>query len=226
MELKLNPSKIAGMLMLAMTAIVTLHIIACLPMYFMGRSYPLGFLSLDGEYNLPTMFSTALLWCNALLVGCIAWAEKNVRLNAIYWWGLAIAFLAMGMDEAVVFHERIIDGCRQFFNASEFLYFAWVIPYTALTILFILIYLRFFCRLPVDTKKHILWAVILYIGGAIGFEMLGGAWMETHRKDSIYYLLSTIEEILEMLGSIAFIYAFSTHIDRHLPNLSLRITSA
>ena len=60
---------------------------------------------------------TALLWGNALLVGCIAWAEKNVRLKAIYWSGLAVAFLAIGMDEAIVFHERIIDGCRQFFNA-------------------------------------------------------------------------------------------------------------
>ena len=93
MELKLAPKKMVWVLFAGVALLVILHAIACVPMLFWGRSYPLGFLSLDGEHNLPSMFSTALLWCNALLLGCIGWAEKDKRCSRIYWVGLSLAFL-------------------------------------------------------------------------------------------------------------------------------------
>ena len=224
MEIELNPKKIVWVLAGISAVLAILHIIACLPMFFMGRSYPLGFFSLDGEHNLPAIFSVALLWCSALLAGCIAWAGGQGRLNRIYWLGLALAFLVAGMDEAIMFHERLTEMVRQHMDATGVFHFAWVVPYAVLLLLLVVIYSRFFFALPADTRKHIALAAILYVGGAIGFEMLGGAWVESHGKDAIYYLLATIEELLEMSGAIAFIYAFTFHIGRHIPDLRLRIT--
>ena len=226
MELKLNPGKMVWICAVGMAALLLLHIIACLPMLLMGRSYPWIFLNLGGEQNLPTMFSTVLLLINAFLTGCIAWASKNERRSMAYWVGLAFAFMAMGMDESFMFHERSMHIIREALQVSGWFYFAWVIPYAVLVLCFALVYCRFFFRLPVDTRKHIALAAVLYVGGAIGLEMLGGAWFSAHGKDVVYYLLLvTIEEMLEMAGGIAFIYAFSCYIDRHLPGLSLRITS-
>lgn len=225
MELKLNPKKMAWVLSAAMIALVILHVIACLPMFLGGRSYPWGYLSLDGEHNLPTMFSTALLWSSALLTGCIAWAEKNGRSNGVYWVGLAFAFIAMGLDESTMIHERFTEIVRALFETSGLLHYPWVIPYAIVILLFMPFYARFFFRLPSRIRKQIVLAMALYVSGAIGLEMVGGAWVEPHGKDAVFYLLVTTEEVLEMSGSIAFIYAFSSYIDRHIPGFCLRITS-
>ena len=222
MDLKLNPKKIASVLAFAMILLAILHIIACLPLVFMDRSYPLGFLSLDGENNLPAMFSVALLWCSALLTACIAWAGGK---NRIYWAGLSLAFLLLGLDEATMIHERMTEITRQVLGATGLFYFAWVIPYLILLLLFGALYCRFFFALPSDTRWKIMWSVLLFVGGAIGVEMLGGAWLESHGRDSIFYLFVMVEEVLEMSGSIAFIYTFSSYIARHLPDLRLRIAS-
>ena len=225
MELKLTPKKIVRVLAVVTAVLAIFHVLACLPMFCMGRSYPWGFFSFDGEQNLPTIFSVALLWWSALLIACIAWAEKGERVSRLYWTGLSLAFLAAGMDEAIMFHERLTQIVRQQMNATGLFHFAWVIPYAVILLLLVVIYGRFFFALPADTRKHVVLAAIMYVGGAIGLEMLGGAWVESHGKDAVYYLFSTIEELLEMSGGIAFIYAFSTHIARHLPYLRLRIAS-
>jgi len=225
MELKLTPMKIVRVLAVCMAVLMALYLLACLPLVFAGRSYPWGFFSFDGEQNLPTMFSTAVLWCSALLVGCIAWAGGGRRSDRLYWIGLAFAFLAAGLDESAMFHERITEGTRQYLDASGLFHFAWVVPYAILMLVFVLIYAPFFFRMPSDTKKHIAFAAVLYCGGALGLEMAGGSWVEAHGKETGYYLLVLIEELLEMSGGIAFVYAFSSHIDRHIPGLCLRISS-
>ncbi len=227
MSLKLHPTMVVGVLILGVIVLMLLHILACIPMSLGVRDYPLGFFNLDGEVNLPTVYSTALLWSNALLVACIAWAGKEEgRVNRGYWLGLVLAFLFMGFDESVMLHERTMGVVRETLNTSGVLFFAWVIPYTAFTIAFVLFYRRFFFRLPKDTRKHIAIAAVLYLAGAIGIELWSGSWISVHGRDGVYYyIFVTIEESLEMLGSIAFIYAFARHIDLHIPKLFLRITS-
>ncbi|MEN8254336.1 MAG: hypothetical protein ABFR33_02595 [Verrucomicrobiota bacterium] len=223
MELKLTPRKIARVLAVAMVMLAVLHIIACLPVFFAGRKYPLGFLSLDGESNLPSMFSVALLWCSALLAACIAWGGKNGRIKRVYWIGLSLAFFAVGLDEGVMIHERVPEYIRQYTEIFGLFYSSWVALYAVFLVLFIVAYARFFLSLPPDTRKHLVFAVLLYIGGAVGVEILGWIWVENHGKESIYYFFVLAEEVLEMSGGIAFIYTFSNYIGRHLPGLRLRI---
>jgi hypothetical protein len=223
MNIKFIPKNIAGILGITMVGLLILHLLACLPMFFRGRAYPIGLFSFDGEMNLPTIFSAVLLWFSAFLAGSIAWDGRNGILNRFFWAGLALAFLAAGLDEAFMFHERFTVAIREQIGASGLLYFAWVVPYAILVLLFIAVYGRFFFTLPTDTRRHIALAAVLYVGGAIGVEMLGGAWVEFHGKDIVYYLLATTEEVLEMSGSIIFIYAFLYHIARHLPDLYFKI---
>ncbi|MEN7973272.1 MAG: hypothetical protein ABFR47_05510 [Verrucomicrobiota bacterium] len=193
----------------------------------MDRSYPLGLLSMDGEQNIPTMFSVALLWLCALFAGCIAVAEESGgRLRRLQWGVLAVVFLFAGVDEFTEMHERLTEPLRNALNAGGLFYFAWVVPYVFFALLFTAMYFRFFMRLPGDTRKFVVLAVILYVGGSIGMEMIGGAWVQLHGKDWAYYLLVMVEEMMEMAGSIAFIYAFANHVDKHLPGFSLRITSS
>ena len=227
MELKIHPTKTVRILWIAIAILALLHLIACIPFFFMGRSFPLGPLSMDGEQNIPTLFSTALLWCCSLIAGCIAWAGRSEKWQVMLpWLGLALAFLGMGVDEFMELHERFTEPIRNALNTSGPLSYAWVIPYAVLALLFALVYMRFFLKLPADTRKYIMIAAILYVGGCIGCEMVAGAWIEQHGRSTFYYLLAMVEEVLEMSGVTCFIYAFLNHIDKHVPNFSMRITSS
>ncbi len=209
----------------AVAVLGILHVIACLPLVFMGRSHPLGFLSLDGESNLPSLFSVALLWCSAVLTACIAWAGKDGLIRRVFWIGLSLAFVLVGLDEGTMIHERVPGYVQQFTEISGLFYSSWVALYALFLVLFLATYGWFFFALPRDTRKHLVLAILLYLGGAIGVEMVGWVWVVDHGKESVYHLLVLVEEILEMAGSIAFIYTFSSYIDRHLPHLRFRITS-
>ncbi|GAA3535630.1 hypothetical protein GCM10022394_14040 [Zobellella aerophila] len=49
---------------------------------------------------------------------------------------------------------------------------------------------------------------VVFVSGAIGFEMLAGRYVELHGKGNlIYSFFYTCEEFLEMLGIVIFIYA-------------------
>jgi hypothetical protein len=51
-------------------------------------------------------------------------------------------------------------------------------------------------------------AAILYIGGAIGVELIGGRYAELHGEENwTYSMITTVEESLEMAGLIVFIWA-------------------
>lgn len=226
MRLELHPQKIVWFLSLSAVLMGVLHLIGCVPMFFMGRCTPLGFLSMDGEQNLPTLFSVMLLWICSLLTGGIAWANKSVGWRQMLpWAGLALAFFLMGADEMMQFHERFSEPIRQVLGERCAFRFAWVLPFSLLTLFFAAIYLRFFMHLPRGTRRLVFGAAVLFVGGAIGVEVIGGAWVQAHGKSAFYYLLVMAEELMEMSGAILFIYAFANHIDRHLP-FSLRITSS
>jgi hypothetical protein len=68
---------------------------------------------------------------------------------------------------------------RKLLNATGFLYFTWIVPFGFLVAIFLLSYSKFLFHLPVSTRKLFVAACALYIGGAIGMEMLGGYLADT-----------------------------------------------
>jgi hypothetical protein len=225
-DIQINPGTTVRILSAAALGMAVLHLIGCIPFFFMERPFPLAPLNLDAEQNLPTQFSAILLGLCALLTGLIAWsARSRGQEKPLPWWGLAIAFLLIGLDETTAIHERFTAPLQLMFDTRGMLRFAWVIPYGLLTLVFAAVYARFLIRLPADTRKFVLTGAVLYVGGTIGWELIGSAWIDTYGRDTVYYLLVMVEEFLEMAGCIVFIYAFMNHIRRYLPGLSLRIAS-
>lgn len=214
-----NPLAIARILGAVAFLLVLASIGGQLLKFLLGHDYVQGLVSLfdlSSEGNIPTFFSELLMLFAALLLAVIAILNgKNKTPDVSKWIILSLGFLYMAYDEAFQVHEMLVDPVRRLFGYSTFgfFYYAWVIPGIALIFVLGLFFLKFLLRLPATTRFTFLLSATLYIGGCIGFELIGGSYDELHGSNNLAYnMISTVEESLEMAGLILFIYGLLTYI--------------
>jgi len=181
--------------------------------------------NVDYERNLPTFYSFLALLFSSLLVGVIAYAKNLDSCRYKYHWKiLSFIFFYISIDEAGQLHEKLIDPMRSLLNASGFLYFTWIVPFGFLVAIFLLSYSKFVFHLPVATRKLFVAACALYIGGALGVEMLAGYLASTTGQENVsYVIIVTVEELLEMLGIVVFIHGLISYIKTYLGGVSWNI---
>lgn len=153
----------------------------------------------DEENNLPTWFSGAIL---ALAAGCLwlcARHKRQVRDRSVnQWYVLTFGFLFMSVDEVAGLHESLNSTIQS----------SWVIPGGIVAFLVGLSFIPFLWNLPSRTRNYFIVAGALYVGGAIGVEIIG-APMDA---DTMLYNLTTVaEEGLEMFGVILFLIALLSY---------------
>jgi hypothetical protein len=222
-QIRLNPSSMARALGVVAFLLVLVSTGGQLTAYWTGHRDFYGLVqlfNLDAEQNIPTFFSTFLLLFAALLLAVIALIERNRGASQVSYWAiLSFGVLLMAVDEFVCIHERLVDPVRRLLGGGHLgvFYFAWVIPGIALILLLAVFFLRFLLHLPAKTRLTFLLAGALYIGGAIGFELIEGRHVELHGAQNLTYLvIATIEESLEMAGVVIFIWALLAYIaDTH-----------
>ena len=87
-----------------------------------------------------------------------------------------------------------------------------------------MVYLRFVWKLPKEARNRFIVAGALYLAGALGVEMYGAREAELHGTATITYsVLYMIEELLEMLGVVLFVYALLCHLARGAGRFSLTL---
>jgi hypothetical protein len=191
-----------------------------------GQPVPAGVLArldLDRENNIPTWFSSVLLAAAAILLFFIARARSALKDRlAPYWFGLALVFLYLSVDETASLHEAAIGPIQRMLNATGALYAAWVIPAMVMVPIFVAIYLRFLWALPRRTAVLFILAGAIYVGGALGLEMVG--WHHRYplhapnpddweaSKTLTYAVINHAEEAMEMTGIIIFVYALLSYV--------------
>ncbi len=174
--------------------------------------------NLDHETNIPSLYSAAsLLFCSILLAS-ISKAKKLAGNNNYgSWLGLSIVFFYLSFDEFISIHERLILPLRNAYNTRGLFYYPWVIVGAIFVFIFLLVFGRFIITLPKKTRRLFLIAGTIYVAGAIGTEMVGGYYADYYTVDDmIYVLITTLEEVLEMLGIIVFIYALLSYISSYM----------
>jgi hypothetical protein len=173
-------------------------------------------LDVEREWSVPTAFSTLLLLFASLLLGLITAVRRRQTGSPEWHWAiLSIGFFAMAADEALSFHEMLIQPGRRLLGGGDlgFLYFPWVVPGIALVLVLALFFWRFVLELPPRTRGAFLLAAAVYLGGAIGVEIVGARIVESHGPQSAgYVLLTTVEEGLEMAGILLFIRALLNYL--------------
>ena len=181
--------------------------------------------NVDAELNIPAVFAGLVLLICSILLAIIAYGEKLAKRSYVnHWRALSIIFLFMSLDEVIMLHEKTIEPLRDKLDTSGFLYYAWVIPGAIFVVTLLLAFLGFLTALPAKTRRLILIAGTVYLGGAIGMELVGGYYAELNSQYNITYaIITTVEEFLEMLGLLIFIYALLSYISSFMKCVSLQI---
>lgn len=164
-------------------------------------------LSVDEEQSIPAWFSSsALLLCAVLLVSVSN--NPPARTSPPAWNVLAFIFLFLSIDEAVGFHEKTVRPLRNALGTDGLLYAAWVIPAGILVVILAVAYARFALALPGRSRNLVIIAAVLFVGGALVTELFGAAQAaDSGQANLTYVTVSTMEELMEMLGVVTFLYA-------------------
>ena len=232
--LVLSPRKLALTLALVVLCLLLGHVITQSVKIYYGYNTLGGIIpefDLNSENNIPTWYSSSALLLASALLAMIAlvklqWQETYAR----HWVVLAVIFLFLSMDEAASIHEKgselallIMPSLVDFGYLSRYLYFAWVVFGVPFVLLFSLAYLRFLIHLPAKTRSLFVLAGIIYVGGALGVEMLGARdfYLYGEGRPLVHSMLILWEEGFEMFGIVVFIYALTSYLGSHLTNLRI-----
>ncbi|PNY79765.1 multidrug transporter [Deinococcus koreensis] len=186
---------------------------------FPGRDLLAGLTDPGGESNLAAAFSAGLLVSAAGLFALIASAKRQ-DVYARVWRGLAWVFAYLAVDEFAMLHERTVVFIRDALGAEAtqgILHHAWVLPYAVFCVVVFSSTARFLLHLPSRTRLLILLAGALYVGGALGFEMLEGPIAAKYGvENNVIRTMIVVEEILEVTGVILLISALLEYMRTHL----------
>lgn len=147
----------------------------------------------DEEHNLPTWFSGfILLVASATLYVRRQAAEASSVREKRLWSVLCGAFFVLAIDEVAGLHETIN-------SATDIL---WAYPALGVVAVVGLYFLPLLKELPRSTLILYVLAGIIFVGGAVGVEIIG----HPMDADTLTYQIATlVEEGMEMLGVILLI---------------------
>jgi hypothetical protein len=216
-NLNISPLTVAKRLTSIVIVLAILSIAVQISKYvFNYRSDWMDMVNLDREMNLPTWFEAFMLVFCAYLLRIIAAGKRNEsNSDSRRWQLLSNIFIFLAIDEIVSIHEiLIIPKLAKTLHLPNFLAQIWVIPGVIFVAFLVKYYWKFLNRLPKRSRFHFLLAGAIYIGGALGMEMIGSSYSKVHgQQNLIYALLATVEEVMEKMGTVIFVYSLLSYLE-------------
>lgn len=220
-----QPKKIIVFLGLVVGALFAANIIVNIGKLLTdGNLFGLGPLfDLKAEQNIPTFFSGLLLILNAGLFAATWMLFRRFSGREYAWLGFSALFLFLAFDELFQVHEQLIEPMRNTMDATGIFYFAWVLVYGVAVLAIAALFLPRWWRLEPRSRWWLAASGVVYLTGAIAFEMAGGAVYEASggQGGAVYALFYTVEETLEMVGLVMLTYTLLNLINSVAPALQL-----
>ncbi len=240
MKFVVSTKKITIVLAMAVLFLTCASLAAQFFMYIWGREGLLAFLpvfNVGEDANIPTWYSSFMLLLCSILLATIAAASKRYSDRyTLHWSVLSIILLFLSIDEVATIHEHTGEVFKSLveargFTPSGFIYSAWVVPGLVFAFVVALAYLRFLVNLPRKTRNLFLIAGVVFVAGAIGMETLSARLMSFYGWENWGYVPDTtkmaiaiqtaIEELLEMLSIIVFIYALLSYASSYVKEMAI-----
>ncbi|MEM9882782.1 MAG: hypothetical protein AAF800_07685 [Planctomycetota bacterium] len=177
-------------------------------------------LSLDLENNIPAWFSSVLLLTAAVGFGWMAWREGEAGGPDAWRYRLMTAvFVFMSLDESASLHEMAMVPTRERLGLGGLLYHAWVVPAAGVLVVLAVVCWPMLRRMSRPLRLGVIAAGAIFVGGAMGVEMVGG-WLAESRGDRegwAYFVISGLEETMEMTGVAVLITSLAGEMRRSQP---------
>ena len=228
-QISIRPAKLAILLAIASVLIATVSSLAHIVRHHIiidlddPRADVLRRLDIVEEPSLTQWFSSSLHLSTALLTVGIALSVGHRMFWR--WIGLSVLFTYASIDEAVMLHELMDRPVREYFGTSGFLAIAWIIPGSFIALIIGISYMTFLRSLSLKIATLFVVGGEVFLSGAILMEIPGGYLYEKYGFSSWHYIASyAVEETLEMLGVVIFLYGLLCFIDektRDRENVSL-----
>lgn len=189
------------------------HLLSQLAKYQLGVAFAYGLVDLfdmDVEGSLPTFFAGFQLLVCSLVLALIGLVRREAGDSfARHWLALSVMFLLLAIDELVSVHElshRVGWELAPSFTTGIF-HWIWIIPGSLLVLVVAISFARFvFSSLPPLTRDRTIIGAALFVGGAIGVEMLEARHVHQNGMENLtmgIYVL--VEEALEKVGILVFL---------------------
>lgn len=201
-RISVDPRRVTSALTLVATILLSAHAVV-MTYDIMVEDVPFllrQIVDVNDEHNLPTWFSGFnLLLATAALGVCTRWRSElrdPVRFRwAVLFWG----FLFLSIDEIAGIHESINTAVDT----------SWAVGGAVIAFFLGIWFLPLLKSLPKRAVIGFVVAGALYVGGAVGVEIIA----EPLDSDSLAYNLSTlVEEGMEMFGVIVFLRTLLFHL--------------
>lgn len=200
----------------AILGLMLIHIGFKVLFFASGHDQVLGLAALfdlNQEAAVPTFFAVAALGAAALTAAAVTGATPQLRLK-VGWMFAALCLAFMAIDEGVGLHDRLAIPLQQRLGTTDFLFIGWLPVYIALVVLAGMVFVPLARALPRRTAVRLVVAGAVFLGCAMGIEMIesrmmyaasGGAALSTLDFHSFgwrpgYIVWVTIEETGEMLA--------------------------
>lgn len=181
----------------------------------------------DEDPSLAAWFSSVALLAAAVLTALIGLQKRRRHQPfAAHWLGLAGLFVLLSIDESIEIHEMLSHTLQVAMNTGGFLFHAWIIPGAIFVVLLAVVYCRFLWALEQRTRRLFILSGIIFVAGALGMEAVSAPlWQQNAEHTLAYTLVVSVEELLEMLGVVLFIYALLDYARTHLGRIYLRVAA-
>jgi hypothetical protein len=243
MVLAIYVKKIVWAMIIAVLIITLVSFAARVAMYMWGvEGYlqPLRIFDVGEERSIPTWFeSIQFLLCSMLLAVIAVAKKRRSDRYSLHWGVLSVILLLLSLDEVASIHEAIGQQSENLLHSVTGLTpggaikFFWVVPGAILALIVLLAYLRFLADLPRSTRRSFLFAGALFVLGALGLEMLSAQVSSSSEGIANLFgsaipkimigLQTCVEEMFEMLGLTAFVYALLAYISSYAEDISVRV---
>jgi len=239
--LRLSPTVAVGVLGLGWLAIVGASFAGLMSVLAAGVTRPEIGYSLDqlsmvtkfllkfdvgGEQTVAAWFSSVLfLLCGLVLIHVAGLKRRFAEPYALHWLFLGLIFFALSMDDTVAFHESLIDPMRALFQVTGgiFLY-AWVIPAIAGVLVVGAAYVGFVFHLEPRYRNPIILSGVVFLTGAVGFEMMEGAFAAFYAGHLVIYETAVhVEDTLEFAGVLLFLYTLLRYAQAYCREITIEL---
>ena len=238
--LALSPRVVTSVLVAVLVVLLAAHAASQYARFALGMGSLRGLTSrvyLGAEASVPAWFTASLMLDASQLLFVIGYARRQVGAPDVWHWlVLAAIFILLSIDEAAEIHEAVSSAFTGVFAwlaqgvGGAFVPllqkpgYHWVVGGAMLAGGVGIAYLRFLWALPPRTSRGFVLAGVLYVAGAIGFELIGGSYSAQVGADNVVFVaLMTIEESLEIIGLIVFVHVLLVHVQSQFGPIQIRL---